>query len=55
MTLVSLGARADRDGVGFAVFSGVADAVEVCVFDGDGREARHQLDLDEGHIWRGHV
>ena len=55
MTLVPLGAHAGRGGVDFAVFSGVADAVEACVFDGDGRETRHQLDLDEGHIWRGRV
>src|ERR1700693_1718802 len=55
MTLVPLGAHAERVGVGFAAFSGVADAVEVCVFDSDGRETRHQLDLDEGHVWRGQV
>jgi isoamylase len=55
MTLVPLGAHAAGDGVSFAVFSGVADAVEVCVFDDDGRETRHQLDLDEGHVWRGQV
>ncbi|HEY1592897.1 MAG TPA: glycogen debranching protein GlgX [Solirubrobacteraceae bacterium] len=55
MTRITLGAHVDGDGVGFAVFSGVADAVEVCLFDDEGRETRKPLELDEGYVWRGHV
>jgi isoamylase len=55
MTILPLGAHADADGVGFAVFSGVADAVEVCVFDDAGHEARHQLERDQGGVWDGRV
>ncbi|MFZ0388389.1 MAG: glycogen debranching protein GlgX [Solirubrobacteraceae bacterium] len=55
MTPSQLGARGDGDGVSFAVFSSVADAVELCVFDDGGTERRHPLQLDEGFIWRGRV
>ena len=55
MTRITLGAHVDGDGVGFAVFSGVADAVEVCLFDDEGRETRKPLELDEGYVWSGHV
>ena len=50
-----LGARVEGDGVTFAVFSSVADAVEVCLFDESGQETRRALDSDEGYIWRGEV
>jgi isoamylase len=55
MTLDPLGAHLEGDGVSFAAFSSVADAVEVCLFDERGQETRRQLDSDEGYIWRGHV
>jgi isoamylase len=55
VTLGPLGAQVGGDGVSFAVFSSVADAVELCLFDGSGRETRRGLDLDEGYIWRAHV
>jgi len=55
VTMQQLGARADADGVSFSVFSSVADAVEVCVFDEADRETRHGLVADEGYMWRGHV
>ncbi len=55
MTVVPLGAHIDGGGVGFAVFSGVADAVELCLFDDAGRETRQPLELDEGYVWRGHI
>ncbi len=55
MTLLPLGAHIEGDGVTFAVFSSVADAVELCLFDDQGRETRRQLDAEEGYIWRGHV
>jgi isoamylase len=55
MSPVALGAHVDGDGVGFAVFSSVADAVELCLFDEQNGETRRQLDPDEGYVWRGHV
>jgi isoamylase len=50
-----LGAHADHGGVTFAVFSSVADAVEVCLFDDAGRETRHGLRVQEGSVWAAHV
>jgi isoamylase len=55
VTSIPLGARAEGDGVSFAVFSSVADAVELCLFDDGGRETRYELEPDEGYIWRTHV
>ncbi|MBV9950132.1 MAG: glycogen debranching enzyme GlgX, partial [Myxococcales bacterium] len=55
MSLAPLGAYVGHDGVSFGVFSSVAEAVEVCLFDAEGRETRHQLDPDEGYVWRGHL
>jgi isoamylase len=55
MTPARLGAHQDGRGVSFAVFSSVADAVELCLFDGDGSETRRPLEPDEGYVWRGHV
>jgi isoamylase len=52
---MTLGAHVDGDGVRFAVFSSVADAVEVCVFDDRGRETRHALEADDRDVWQGHV
>jgi glycogen operon protein len=50
-----LGAQLEGGGVRFAVFSSVADAVDVCVFDESGRETRHALELGDGGVWQGHV
>jgi isoamylase len=55
MTPPELGAYCDETGTSFAVFSSLAEAVEVCVFDPGGTETRHALELDEGFIWRGRV
>jgi isoamylase len=49
------GAHSEGDGVRFAVFSSVADGVDVCVFDEGGRETRHPLELGDGGVWDGHV
>ena len=49
------GAHSEGDGVRFAVFSSVADGVDVCVFDEGGRETRHPLELGDGGVWHGHV
>jgi isoamylase len=53
--VIPLGAHADGDGLSFAVFSGVADGVELCLFDEQARETRTPLELDEGYVWRGRV
>ena len=55
MSIMPLGAHADGDGVSVALFSSVADAVELCLFDDAGRESRRELELDDGYVWRGHV
>jgi isoamylase len=49
------GAHCEGDGVRFAVFSGVADGVDVCLFDERGREKRHPLELADGGVWQGYV
>lgn len=50
-----LGAHLTGGGATFAVFSSVADAVEVCLFDDAGRETRHPLEQEEGYVWTGQV
>jgi isoamylase len=55
MRHAALGATADRDGVTFAVYSGVADAVEVAIFDDGRAETRTELTQDARDVWRGHV
>ena len=45
------GARADGEGTGFALYSSVAEAVELCLFDAQGTEtARHTLE-QQGDAW----
>lgn len=50
-----LGATADHEGVNFALFSSVADAVELCLFDADGGERKLLLPACSGGIWHGYV
>jgi glycogen operon protein len=50
-----LGARFDGTGVNLAVFSSVAEAVEVCLFDDDGTETRYPLEQGEAWIWHAHL
>ena len=50
-----LGATPTANGTNFAVFSGLADAVTLCLFDAAGRETRVPLpDYDAG-VWHGFV
>jgi isoamylase len=50
-----LGATVRDGGINFAVASGVAEAVEVCLFDEGGQETRVRLpDFDDG-VWHGFV
>ncbi len=50
-----LGAHHDGGGASFALFSSVADAVELCLFDDSGRETRWSLQQDEGFVWQGYL
>jgi len=50
-----LGAHPDGGGVDFAVFSSVAEAVDLCLFDAAGSEERHPLEQAEGYVWTGRV
>jgi glycogen operon protein len=52
---MKLGAHVEGDGVRFAVFSGVAAAVELCLFDPAGAETRVPLEPDDGDVWQAHV
>jgi glycogen operon protein len=54
VTTPALGAHVNGDGVDFAVYSSVADAVEVALFE-RGDEARHSLERDDRDVWRGHI
>ena len=51
-----LGATADADGVNFALFSSVAERVELCLFDEHGRETgRYSLPQKTGDVWHGYL
>ncbi len=49
-----LGAAFDGAGTTFALFSEVAERVELCLFDGDGSETRLDLPEMTGYIWHGY-
>ncbi len=46
-----LGATYDGSGTNFAVFSEVAEKVELCLFDEDGTETRYTLPEVDGFVW----
>lgn len=50
-----LGANFNGVGTNFAVFSEVAEAVEVCLFDADGVEKRFELPEVDGFVWHGYL
>ncbi|MGH8889856.1 MAG: hypothetical protein ACRDV3_08880, partial [Acidothermaceae bacterium] len=50
-----LGATPDDGGTNFAVFSGSAEAVDVCLFDDDGVETRVPLRESTYHVWHGYL
>jgi isoamylase len=50
-----LGATYDGLGVNFALFSSVAERVDLCLFDEQGRETRVALPETSGHVWHGYV
>lgn len=50
-----LGASFDGIGANFAVFSDVAEAVELCLFDDEGVETRVELPESSGYVWHGYL
>jgi glycogen operon protein len=48
-----LGASYDGSGTNFAVFSEVAEKVELCLFGADGAESRVPLNEVDGFVWHG--
>ncbi|MEB4210188.1 glycogen debranching protein GlgX [Mycobacterium sp. 94-17] len=50
-----LGASYDGAGTNFAVFSEVAERVELCLFDADGAESRVTLPEVDGFIWHAYI
>src|SRR5687767_4179884 len=50
-----LGAVYDGMGTNFAVFSEVADAVELCLFDDDDNERRIPLPEVDAFVWHGYL
>jgi glycogen operon protein len=50
-----LGSTFDGGGTNFAIFSEVADRIELCLFDEDGKETRVDLPERNGLVWHGYV
>ncbi|HEY8141274.1 MAG TPA: glycogen debranching protein GlgX [Kofleriaceae bacterium] len=50
-----LGAVFDGSGTNFAIFSEVAQQVELCLFDDEGRETRAELPERTGFVWHGYL
>jgi glycogen operon protein len=49
------GAHYDGSGATFALYSGVADGVELCLFDDAGVETRYGLEQGDGSLWQGYL
>lgn len=53
---VRLGSHWDGEGVNFALYSSVADEVELCLFDREHRQvAIHQLSHQQDGVWHGYL
>jgi isoamylase len=50
-----MGASYDGAGTNFALFSEVAERVELCLFDDDGSETRVRLPEVDGYVWHGYL
>jgi len=50
-----LGATFDGSGTNFALFSSVAERVELCLLDDDGTEERVDLAEVDAHVWHGYL
>jgi isoamylase len=54
-TAAPLGAHHDGAGASFVLYSSVAEAVEVCLFDDLGEETRWSLEQGDGYMWQGYL
>ncbi len=50
-----LGSQFDGGGTNFAIFSEVADRIELCLFDEQGAETRVELPERNGLVWHGYL
>jgi isoamylase len=50
-----LGAHFDGAGTNFAIFSEAAERVELCLFDGEGKETRVTLPEVDAFVWHGYL
>jgi glycogen operon protein len=50
-----IGATWDGEGTNFALYAAGAEAVDVCLFDADGKETRLPLEESTYHVWHGYV
>jgi isoamylase len=50
-----LGATFDGGGSNFSIFSEVAEKIELCLFDDDGKETRFSMPERHGMIWHGYL
>ncbi len=50
-----LGSTFDGAGTNFALFSGVAEGVELCLIDDDGAETRIPLEEVDNHVWHAYL
>src|SRR5579875_550654 len=50
-----LGASYDGSGTNFCLFSQVAEAVEICLFDDNGDEERYRLPEVDAYCWHGYL
>ena len=54
-TAYPLGATFDGNGTNFALFSEIADGVELCLFDEDLNETKVELTEVDGYVWHGYL
>lgn len=54
-TLYPLGATWDGAGTNFALFSEVAEQVDLCLFGSDGAETRISLHEVDAFVWHGYL
>jgi glycogen operon protein len=54
-TAYPLGATFDGNGTNFALFSEIADGVELCLFDEDLTETKVELTEVDGYVWHGYL
>ncbi|GAB3531471.1 glycogen debranching protein GlgX [Arthrobacter tecti] len=50
-----LGATYDGTGTNFALYSEIAEKVELCLIDDDGAESRIELKEVDGYVWHGYL